>query len=345
MILRANIVANTSNASVILDSVSGVLREDIFVSNVTLRERNVRVLQIFDNNNVVRLSQNVSITTGNLVQFQKLVSNVGLIASESRTAYFLREQVSYNPIIDPRLPKVTTLYTALTTADSNIEIRGNTTSLGITPISMPATATQDRYAANIQFSSLSGIDVGDYLLGASYDANSNVKNTYSITTGARVIWLGNGNTYVGFNKPVITSAGKTYLFRAPVQPAIRVGSETIYYSNVTVGNSILILSDITRNIANTQPIDQTITSLAEPSAGARLELADVSGVQVSDYVLINNTTRASNVRVIWTPVGEGNANVGISAGISADAGTTVKFERDWVWAANTTVSILGSIPL
>ena len=345
MIVRANIVANTSNASVILDSVTGVVREDIFVSNVTLRERNVRVLQIYSGNGVVQLSQNVSITTGNLVQFQKLVANTGLIASESRTSYFLRDKVSYNPAIDPRLPKVTTLYSPLTVTDSNVIIRGNTQSLGINPVSMPATATQDRYAANIQFSSLSGIDVGDYLLGASYDANSSVKNVYNVTTNARVIWLGNGNTYVGFNKPVITSAGKTYLFRAPVQPAIRVGSETIYYANAAIDSNTLVLSDITRNVANTQPINQTVTTLVEPSGGAVFELTDATGVQVLDYVLINNTTKTSNVRVIWIPEGEGNANVGISAGISADAGATVKFERDWVWAENTTVSILGSIPL
>ncbi len=345
MTVRANIVANTSNAAVVLDSVAGIVREDIFVSNVTLRERNVRVLQIFSANGVVQLSQNVSITTGNLVSFQKLVSNVGLVASESRAAYFLRDRQSYDTIIDPRLPKVTTLYSALAVTDSNVVIRGNTQSLGINPVSIPQTATQDRYSANIQFSSLSGIDVGDYLLGASYDANSSIKNVYNVTTNARVVWLGNGNTYVGFNKPVITSAGKTYLFRAPVQPAIRVGSETIYYANVSIGDNTLTLSDISRNVANTQPINQTVTTLVEPSSGAIFELADASGVQVLDYVLINSTTKTSNVRVIWTPVGEGNANVGISAGINADAGTTVKFERDWIWAANTTVSILGSIPL
>jgi hypothetical protein len=100
-----------------------------------------------------------------------------------------------------------------------------------------------------------------------------------------------------------------------------------------------------RNIANTQPIDQTITSVAQASTGTILNLADTTGVKVADYVIINNTTLGDNVQVLWVPTGEGNANVGISSSIVADLGASITFQRDRVWAANNTVSILGSIPL
>jgi hypothetical protein len=335
MTIRANILANTSNATVIVDSVSGIAREDVFVSNITLRDKNVRVIQTFAGNGVVVLNKNVAITTGNVVQFQKLVNGVGLIASESRVAYFLRDRESYTPSLDPRLPKTTTLVSNLIVGATSVTIAGTTMSLGLSPIIVPYNAAQDRYGANIQFQSVSDIQVGDYALGTAYNFETNV----------RVVWVGNGNTYVGFNKPITTSAGQTFLFRRPVQPAIKIGSEVIYYSNISVGNSAVTLSDIVRNVANTRPINQVATTLAENSSGAVLEVTDPTGIQEQDYVLINNTTLSSNVRVIWVPVGEGNANVGISAGISASSGTAVKFQRDWIWTANTTVSILGSIPL
>lgn len=343
MILRANIVANTSNAAVIVDSVSGIVREDIFVSNITLRDRNVRVLRTFSNG-VVELSQNVSITSGNVVQFQKLVSNVGLIASESRSAFFLRDRPSYDPSADPRLPKLTSLAANLLPNDQSIVLNGNTSALGITSIHLPKTATVDRYSANVQFNSVSGVQVGDFLLGASFDANS-VKNTYNLTTSARVIWVGNANTYIGFNKPIVVSSGRTYLFRSPVQPFVRVGAETIYYANISSTGNTVTLTDITRNIANSRPVNQTVTTLSNTANGFVLRVTDATGVQVLDYVLLNNTTRTSNVRVIWTPTGEANANIGINSSITADAGSTVAFDRDLIWPANTTVSILGSIPL
>ena len=336
MTIRANIVANTSNASVILDSVSGIVREDVFVSNITLRAKNVRVLSIDAGNSIVYLTQNVSITTGNLVQFQKLVTGTGLIASDSQISYFMRDKPSYNPAIDPRLPRVTKLSANLVSTATSVAIQGNISTTGIYPIVIPHASTQNAYGANIEFQSTSDVQIGDYLLGGTLGLVSNV----------RVDWVGNGNTRIGFNKPAVASEGQVFLFRRPVQPAIRVGSETVYYSNAAVNlNNTITLTDLVRNIANTQPIDKTITTLAQPSAGAILDLADATGVKVLDYVLINNTTLSSNVRVLWIPEGTGNANVGISVGINADSGATVSFQRDWVWAANTTVSILGSIPL
>ncbi len=336
MIIRANIVANTSNSAVILDSVAGIVREDVFVSNIVFRNRNARVLQTFSSNNVVLLNQNVSITVGNTVQFQKLVTGNGLIASKSRVSYFLQDKPSYDPSADPRLPKATTLAVDLAEDATNVTVNGTTMSLGLSPILTPKNSTQNRYDANVAFSSITDIQVGDYVLGGA---------NLTLSSNVRVAWVGNANTYIGFNKPIVAAAGQTFLFRRPVQPSLRVGSETIFYTNLSLGNNTITMQDCVRNIANTRPLNQTVTTLSVASSGAVLRLTDTTGVALLDYVLINNSTLASNVRVLWLPTGEGNANVGINAGISADAGTEVKFQRPFNWAANTTVSILGSIPL
>ena len=180
-------------------------------------------------------------------------------------------------------------------------------------------------------------DLGDIILS----------NSLSIANDVRVEWVGNGNAYIGLNKPTGAVAGTIFYVQRPVQPALRVGSETVYYSNtlVNTNNNTITVTNITRNIANTRPINQTVTSLAADSAGSTLTLSDTTGVEYLDYVLINNSTLASNIRVMWTPTGEGNANVGINTGLNVTTGTKVTFQRDYVWAANTTVSVLGSIPL
>lgn len=335
MTIRANIVADTSNNTVIVDSVTGIVREDIFVSNITLRARNVRVLETFSSNNVVLLTQNVNIISGNVVQFQKLVSGLGLIAGDSQIAYFMRDKPSYNPAIDPRLPKSTKLAGDLFVDDAYITVYGNVSTTGIVPVAVPRTAVQNVYGTTIEFQTTSDVQVGDFLLSNSLGLVSNV----------RVAWVGEGNANVGFNKPTIAGVGQTFLFRRPVQPAVRVGPEVIYYSNTSINPGTITLTNLVRNIANTQPIDRTITSLAQASTGTVLNLADTTGIKVADYVIINNTTLNDNVQVLWVPTGEGNANVGISTSITADLGTAVTFQRDRVWAANTTVSILGSIPL
>jgi hypothetical protein len=335
MIIRANIITNTSNNAVVLDSVDGIVREDIFVSNITLRARNVRVLETFASNGVVLLTQNVSISTGNVVQFQKLVTGAGLFGTNTQTAYFIKNRPSYNPAIDPRLPRVTRLANPVYANSTTVDLVGNISSTGIVPIVIPRTVATPSFGTKFELQSTSDVDVGDFLLSNSLTLESNV----------RVEWIGNGNAYVGLNKPTGAQAGQVFYFQRPVQPAIKIGCETVYYGNTAVGNNTITVSGLVRNIANTRPIDQTVTTIAQDTAGSVLNLTDVTGIQALDYVLINSSTLSSNIRVLWTPEGEGNANVGINTGLNVTSGTQVVFQRDWIWPANTTVSILGSIPL
>jgi hypothetical protein len=337
MVIRANIVTSTNNNTVIVDSVEGIVREDIFVSNITLRARNVRVLDTFASNSVVLLTQNVSITTGNVVQFQKLVTGTGLIAGKSQIAYFMRVRPSYDPAIDPRLPKVTKLADPFYGNSTRITLFGNISSTGILPIIIPRTVATGAFGTKFQMQNTSDISVGDIILS----------NSLSIVNDVRVAWVGNGNAYIGLSKPTGAVAGQVFYVQRPVQPSLRIGSETIYYSNtlVNTNNNTITVTNLTRNIANTRPIDQTVTTLAADSAGTILTLSNTAGVQYLDYVLINNSTLSSNIRVLWTPEGEGNANVGINTGLNVTSSTQVVFQRDWIWPANTTVSILGSIPL
>lgn len=337
MVIRANIVTSTNNNTVIVDSVEGIVREDIFVSNITLRAKNVRVLDTFSTNSVVLLTQNVSITSGNIVQFQKLVTGTGLIAGKSQIAYFMRTRPSYDPAIDPRLPKVTKLANPLYANSTRITLYGNVSSTGISPIIIPRTVATAAFGTKFQMQNTSDINVGDIILS----------NSLSIVNDVRVEWVGNGNAYIGLNKPTGAVAGTIFYVQRPVQPALRIGSETIYYGNTLInsGNNTITVTNLTRNIANTRPINQTVTSIAADSAGSTLTLSDATGVQYLDYVLINNSTLSSNIRVMVTPTEEGDANVSINTGLNVTAGTKVTFQRDWVWAANTTASVLGSIPL
>ena len=264
MTIRANVIATTTNnTTVFLDSVSGIVQEDIFVSNLILRERNVRVVSTFESNGAVVLNQKISIVSGNTAQFQKLVTGVGLIGSQTRISYFMRTGPSYDSAVDPRLPKTTRLAANLSSTATTVEIYGNVSTTGIYPVAIPHSAAETKYGSTILFNSTSDVEPGDYVLG----------NISGFVSNIRVVWVGNGNANIGLSKPISVTSGQSLLFRRPVQPAIRVGSETIYYSNTATDGTTMTLSDITRNIANTKPAS------------------------------------------------------------------------DWVWPANTTVSILGSIPL
>lgn len=265
MTIRANVTSTSINSSIVfVDSVIDIAREDIFVSNVTLRDKNVRVTRTFENNGAVYLTQNVTITSGNVVQFQKLVSGAGIFASRSRIAYFMKDKPSYASAVDPRLPKTSRLTERLLANASSISIYGNVQTTGIFPVAIPRTAAENRYGSTVSFISTSDIQPGDFVLG----------NTLTLQSNVRVSWVGVGNANVGFTKPITAYSGQGFLFRRPVQPALRVGSETIFYNNTVIESSnVLSLSNLTRNVAGTRPAN------------------------------------------------------------------------DWVWEANTTVSILGSIPL
>lgn len=243
MITYANVQVTSSNNTITANSVVGVAVEDVLVSDTILRDRNIRVLAVDEANATVTLNQTIGVFTGNIVQFQTLISGTGLINSISRNAYFMRDKPAYAPEADPRLPKHTKLAANLYPGNTSIQLDSLT---NVFPITVPGSVIEDLYAAKIHLNNKGDVQISDYVLAGNLTLESNI----------RVTWLGEGNTYIGVNKQVPSTSGQTIYFQRPEKPYLRVGSETIWYSNIDVGTSSV--TDITRNIAGTQPADDWV---------------------------------------------------------------------------------------
>lgn len=296
MSVVANIVVASSNANVYVDSVSGVAVADCVITNSVPRSDNVRVERIFASSNVVQVSTNLSTGIGDTITFQKLVSNVGLYATNTFETAFLKVLPSYRTNIDPRLPKYDFLTSNLV-AWSNAEIAVSNIALFPTPSSITANSvvSANTYFANgaqinsnlwIPLSSTVNITVGDKIVTANIPstANSIVQKIFSNASVLIQNLIANTN--------ITVSANETCYF---------------YPKNFTIRN----LRTITANALLANSLVLTLETLDNIKIGSLVATSNIVA-SVSDDTLTtvrkifptNNTVIVQNI----------DANVTVSAG-------------------------------
>lgn len=238
MSVLANIVLTTANSTVFLSNAVGVAVEDVFISDTVLRNRNIRVLTANTITNAVTLTANVTVTEGDEVTFQHLLSGTGITESNSRVSYFLGVSQSYAPDIDPRLPIHVTNTEDFGPADTSLVLSSLSSVANVTSVT---TASASRANTEIVVTDVTGVEVNDYVL------TGNVR----VATNVRVKSIDQANSTIKMTGQIRSNTGQTVYFQRAKKPVLRIGSEVIYYSNVDINTSSV--TGITRNLANTRP--------------------------------------------------------------------------------------------
>lgn len=174
------------------------------------------------------------------------ITGTGLYLSESRQSYFLRAAPSYNPGIDPRLPKYTTLASDFTAGSTEITVDDISTMPVPTTVYANATVSSNTALSSllvVPVTSLANIVVGNSVTTANIPASANIKIN-QIFTNNNAIRLGT------FRSNVQITEGELLDF-SPIEVvgAVRINTEVILYEKVWTANSTL--TGLTRTVANT----------------------------------------------------------------------------------------------
>jgi hypothetical protein len=175
------------------------------------------------------------------------VTGVGLYASDTQESYFLRSSPSYNPDIDPRLPKHSTLTRVLTNA-ATAEIEVDDISLFPSPSIITATAS---VTANITVSNTLVVSVStvDTIVLGTRVITENIANSAGVTV-SRIFSANNRILIQGLVQNSVISTGETIYFWPRTQVgAVRVKAEVIWYDHAWTANSRL--TTLTRQVAST----------------------------------------------------------------------------------------------
>lgn len=191
MSVNSNVTVSSSNANVYLYSVSGIVSDDCVVTNSVPRGTNIRVVKVYASGNVVQVSGNIITTLGETVTFQKLVSNVGLYATNTIPSAFLKASPAYTTNVDPRLPNYDFLTDNLTIW-SNAEIAVSNISLFPSPSNITSNSFvyANTFYSNgapinttllIPVSNINGLIVGDRIVTANIpsSAESTIQRVFS----------------------------------------------------------------------------------------------------------------------------------------------------------------------
>ena len=199
------------------------------------------------------------------------VTGVGLYASDTQESYFLRSSPSYNPDIDPRLPKHSTLAQVLTNA-TTAEIEVDDISLFPSPSIITATAsvTANITASNTLVISVSTVDT--IVLGTRV-ITGNIANAAGVTV-SRIFSANNRILIQGLVQNSVISTGETIYFWPRTQVgAVRVKAEVIWYDHAWTANSRL--TTLTRQVAST-PSATSSGNVALGAAITALGLRDLN---------------------------------------------------------------------
>jgi hypothetical protein len=296
MSVVANIVVASSNANVYIDSVIGIAVADCVITNSVPRSDNIRVEKVFASSNVIQVSSNLSTGIGDTVTFQKLVSNVGLYATNTFETVFLKVLPSYSTNVDPRLPKYDFLTSNLT-AWSNAEIAVSNIALFPAPSSITANSTvsANTYFANgiqinsnlwMPLSSTVNVNVGDKIVTANIPstANSIVQRIFSNAS----VLIQN----LTANTNIIVSANETCYF---------------YPKNFTIRNLRTVSSNTL--LANTLVL--TLETVDNIKIGSLIATANIVALVSDDTLTTVRKIFSANNTVIVQNI---DANVTVSAG-------------------------------
>jgi hypothetical protein len=175
------------------------------------------------------------------------VTGVGLYANDTQESYFLRSSPSYNPDIDTRLPKHSTLTHVFTnTETAEIEVADISLFPSPSTITASASATSNVLVSNTLVVSVNTVNT--IVLGTRV-ITGNIANAAGVTV-SRIFAANNRILIQGLVQDAFISAGETLYFWPRTQVgAVRVKAEVIWYDHAWTANSRL--TTLTRQVAST----------------------------------------------------------------------------------------------